>query len=392
MATNRLDDRSPLRSISPIALSSYARSEGWTKSGTYWQYSDVYFGKDRPEIIVPRTDVIDDYAMIVSDLISKFAEALGRDERSVHRDLTLADRDVMRVRALEADQDSLAFESTHALLDGTRWMLIAAAKSLEDNRPVHRPQVSGDVSNYLNRLRVGHTEGGSFSLILISPAVSPRLDQPLMEYLEPEDTVPRERRVAQRLSESLFAVRSAAESAVSGNDTPFEGAVEAGVSANLCEAVASLVESVCPFDVSFNWAMTRPTQAQRGPVAFSRGDLPILQEAARNFRSQTPDYGRTLYGFIYRMARPWEVIEGTVGLRTHISGIPRTVTAVLNRHDYGRAIEAHQSGAMVSLEGDLIRTGQSLHLQNARLVQVTQAPLMTEPEADRGDTEEPDGG
>ena len=77
MAKNRVEEYRPLRDISPSALSSYVRSEGWSKSGTYWEYSDIYSGEGKPDIIVPRTDVTDDYAVIVSDLISKFAEALG---------------------------------------------------------------------------------------------------------------------------------------------------------------------------------------------------------------------------------------------------------------------------------------------------------------------------
>ena len=44
------------------------------------------------------------------------------------------------------------------------------------------------------------------------------------------------------------------------------------------------------------------------------------------------------------------------------------------------------------MEGDLIRTGAKPAPAERRLVQVTQAPLMTELEDDRGDAEEPHGG
>ena len=261
MATLRFDDRYPLRAITPIALSSYARSAGWDKVGTYWEYSDVYSGEGRPEIIVPRTDILDDYAMAVSDLIDVFARILERDEISIHRDLTLADRDVMRVRAIDTDPDGLPFEASHTMFSHTRGMLIAAANSLDDDRPVYRSVASGQVANYLQRVRLGHTERGSFALVIISPAVAPRLQTLLPD--DADEVEPKERQVAQRLSQSLFAVRSAAERAVGGDTTAFGQVVAAGVSANLCEAVAGLVENVAAFDVSFSWGND---SAHRGPT------------------------------------------------------------------------------------------------------------------------------
>ena len=375
MATLRFDDRASLRIITPVALSYYARAAGWNVAGTYRRHSDVYAGDGKPEIIVPRTDVIDDYAMAVSDLIAVFARVLERDEASVYRDLTLADRDVMRIRALDAEPDGLPFESGHAMLAGARGMLIAAAKSLDNNRLVYPSGASGAAANYLNRIHLGHTERGSFALVLVSPAIAP----PLHPWLPDDDdasTLP-ERRVAQRLSQSLFAARAAAERAARGEGNAFSNEVGfQGVSANLCEAVAALVTGVAAFDVSFSWAMTRPAVAQRGPVSFSYGDVPLLKEAARSFRSLEPEYDQRLHGFIERLARPQTDIDGTVTLKTSVGGSSRSVAAVLNQTDYELAIAAHHSRAIVTLEGDLERVGPRRHLRNARLVEVIEIPSL----------------
>ena len=371
MATLRFGDRYPLRAITPIALSSYARSEGWDKVGAYWEYSDIYAGEGKPEIIVPRTDVIDDYAMAVSDLIAVFARILERDEITVYRDLTLADRDVMRVRAIDADPEGLPFESSHAMLAYTRGMLVAAANSLDDGRPVYRTAASGHAANYLQRVRLGHTERGSFALVLVSPAVAPRLQTLLPD--DPDEVEPRERQVAQRLAQSLSAARSASERAVGGDTTAFAQVVTSGVSANLCEAVAGLVEDVAAFDVSFSWALTRPTNTERGPVSFAPGDIPILREAARSLRSLEPERGHRLYGFIHQPAHPETGIAGTVRLKTYVDGKERSVIAILSTYDLARALLARRERAMVCLEGDLERSGR-WHLRNARLVAVIQAP------------------
>lgn len=374
MSTMQFDDLYPLRAITPVALSSYARSEGWNKIGTYWDFSDVYAGDGRPEIIVPRTDTIDDYAMAVEDLIVSFAKALGRDEISIYRDLTLADRDVLRVRAIGDYPSGLPFENSCGLMGHTRDMLAAAANSLDDNRPVYRSGSNSKAANYLQSIRLNRTEGGSFSLVLVSPALAPRL-------FTQSDSVESsfERRVAQRLSESLYATRFASELAVGGDGTAFGQVLGSGVSANLCEAVAGLVESVDRFDVSFNWALARPAEEQRGPVVFSQRDGPLLREVARGFRRLEPQYDQRVQGFIYALARPYDDDEGTVRLQTHVAGRQRSVTAVLNQFDYPRAIEAHAMSAMVSLSGDLEQIGQNWRLRNARLVEVLPPPSVTQP-------------
>ena len=363
-----------LREISPVALAAYAQSEGWVKVGTYRQHSDVYAGEGKPDIIVPRTDVIDDYALATEDLIALFSRVLDRDRISVYRDLTVADRDVVRVRALGNYPSGLPFENSYGLIGHTREMLAAAANSLDDNRLVYRSGAAGRAAGYLQSIRLNQIEGGSFSLVLVSPALAPRL---FSRSGSAEASM--ERRIAQRLSESLYATRSASQRAVGGDVAAFNEVIALGVSANLCEAVAGLAESLDRFDVSFSWALARPSEEQRGPVTFSRIDGPLLREVAQNFRSIEPQYDQRLQGFIYALARPQDDEEGTVRLRTRVGGTQRSVAAVLNRFDYPRAIEAHATAAMVSLSGDLAQVGQNWHLRNARLVEILAPPAIQRP-------------
>ena len=64
-----VEDRDALLAVSPAALSAYARDAGWRRQERYRVHSDVYVGETRPEIIVPRTECIGDYASAVADLI-----------------------------------------------------------------------------------------------------------------------------------------------------------------------------------------------------------------------------------------------------------------------------------------------------------------------------------
>ncbi len=58
-------DRGALLAVSPAALSAYARGAGWRRHQPYRVHSDTYIGESRPEIIIPRTQRLGDYATVV---------------------------------------------------------------------------------------------------------------------------------------------------------------------------------------------------------------------------------------------------------------------------------------------------------------------------------------
>ena len=106
------------------------------------------------------------------------------------------------------------------------------------------------------------------------------------------------------------------------------------------------------------------------------GDVAILRQAAENFRKNSPEYGRRLYGFVYRLARSEDEVEGAVWLQTVVDGRSRSVASLLDPSDYELVIEAHRTKAILGLEGDLVLRRRSLQLLNARLTEVIQEPFI----------------
>lgn len=354
-----------LRAISPAALSAYARAEGWTKLREYRRYSDIYVAEGKPEIVVPRTFKIADYAMSVSDLIEAFARDAGREEASVYHDLTVADRDVIRVSIGGDDSAGLPVESGVALLNHSRDMVLAAAYSLGGPEKLYRIVSNSEAGDYLRQIRLSHMEPGSSVLVLVSPVVPPE-QRPAFPDVAVDS--PMARRVTERLRGSLTAAHSAAERIATGEAEAFDNAVGAGVSANLCEAVAGLLDKAAPFQVGFTFAMTRPAAVSHVNVGFDSFHAEILKDAARNFRAAAPVYDARLFGFVHRLAWQEPEVLGAVGVRAWVEGRVRSVSAVLSAGDYDLAIEAHRVNSAVTMEGDLERVGPRWRLRNARLV------------------------
>lgn len=379
-------DGEALRTVTPAALCAYARALGWRKMEEYGAHSDIYDGDDLPEIIVPRTERLGDYASVVSQLIEVFAEVTDLSQLIVYRDLMTADRDAVRVRAGGAEID-IPVNQGVSLFSGARDMLLAAACSLKDPQPFYRAGANQQASEFLQRVRFGQTEPGSFVVTLLTPTISPPLQQPLDPDWPAEE--PQARRVSKRLVHALDAARQATELTAAGDAAAFSEAVESGVSANLCDAIATLAEPFSTLDVSVSWARTLPENSAKRTVEFARSNAPILREAARSLRDRAPRDGIRLVGFVQRLKRNESEENGTVWLRTRVSDRPQAVMAVLRQSAYDRAIDAHREKAAVIVEGDLQRFGQRWHLGRPRIVEVIDPPEDGEAVAARGVAEGP---
>ena len=273
----RIQDRDALRAISPDALSAYARVAGWSKTGEkYRTYSDVYTAEGLPEIILPGTQRLGDYASVVASLIEIFAKVAERDELAIYYDLVNANRDVVRVRAGGRDDGSLTVNDGVALVVGARDMLLAAACSLRAPQARYRAGANREAADLLSRVHLGQTEQGSSIVTLVISIPSKDYDFPI------------ERRMTRRLIESLDAARSAVARTLAGDGEAFSRVVDKGVSANLCEALDRMISPFPTLDVGVTWARTRPMKSAGKIIGFAKADAAVLRKAARSFRGREP--------------------------------------------------------------------------------------------------------
>ena len=175
-----ISDRNVLLAVSPMALSAYARTAGWAKVETYGEHSDVYAGQSLPEIIIPRTHQLGDYASVVARLIGIFARVAEVGEATLYNDLITADRDVIRARAVDVAGDgTVDLSSGVKMVRAARDLVLAIACSLSGWRPFYRIGANREANEFLRRMRLGQTEQGSFVVTLLTPTILP-LDQDIL--------------------------------------------------------------------------------------------------------------------------------------------------------------------------------------------------------------------
>ena len=303
-------DRGALSAVSPAALSAYARAAGWRRYEPYGEHSDVYVGESLPEIIVPRTERLGDYASVVATLIDNFASVTEQDELNVYSSLATADRDVVRVRAAESDDGSVTLNDGVDLIGGARDLLLSAACSLDEPQPVYRAGANREAADLLKQMRLGQTDQGCFVVTSLTPVVPP----PMPTLFPDPDArnAPIERRTTRRLVEAVTAARQATERAAAGDDCAFEETVANGVSANLCEALVRIIGPFPTVDVGVSWARTRPVAATGTVARFGRADAALLREAGRSLRERAPRPEVRLHGFVRLLKRGEAEDDGTI--------------------------------------------------------------------------------
>lgn len=361
-----ITDRDALMAVSPSALAAYARAAGWVVAEPYGDFSQVYASEDHPEIVIPQTQRIADYVQVVHSLIEAFSVVSDLDQLTIYRQLVTADRDVVRVRAAGSADGQVSVNAGVALVHGARDMVLAAACSAQNPRPVYRPGANHDAKAFVDRMRLGQTEEGSFVVNLLGPVVPPVVEPSLGSEFDVPDSEPVERRMTMRVAEAVAATRDAAEQANGGGTNAFSGAVTLGASANLCDALVLLIEPFVELDVSVSWALTRPQERQL--IRFSHSDVPVLREASRRFKLSEPRLDERLFGFVQKLKRDADEPEGLVTLRARIDGSVKSISALLPQADYRIAIRAHDERAMVIADGDLERVGHRWRLLNPQIV------------------------
>ncbi|MFC8197040.1 hypothetical protein ACFWBR_40245 [Streptomyces sp. NPDC060006] len=178
------------------------------------------------------------------------------------------------------------------------------------------------------------------------------------------------RPLAVRLHQALYAAREAVDyQRATGGMDAFDGAVGAGVSHELTEALVALVRGTEGARIAVRWApaagVPEGCAAPAEPVEFSPGDLPALREAGARYLREEPSVPVRITGAVVRMRRSGPRGDGSVRLRV-IAGVEVPyVRMTLDEDAYRIAGHAHLVGLPVRVHGRLESRGGFRRLTGA---------------------------
>lgn len=378
-----VQDTETLLAIQPREVAAYLRARGWQEvrrigeKGAIWIRPDQ--GYASPEILLPLDRSLRDFAARMADLLWTLEREERRSQPDIIKDIQNITGDLIRVRLVHADTNAgtLPLEAGVKLLEGVREMLMAAALATVSPKVYFQARRPALVAEYMQKVRLGQTEQGSYVVTILSK-VPPALTTGQMKLPIGPAEDPFERKVTTTLATSLGKVREAADHAASiGGIDAFEQAIRFGVSANLCEAIATIGKdpSFNQVDITFSWATGRPpVQHLPGCISFSADIMPIIGEAGRLLRETSPIEDVEVRGVVTSLHRDQTNVHGEIIILGVADGQVRRVHVHLPEREYQTALKAHSERLPVVCYGDLAKAGKSWVLRSPRGFRIDTEP------------------
>jgi hypothetical protein len=324
------------------------------------------------EILLPKTATVGDYPTRLAQLLDVLEDVEQRSQVEILRDINCVGLDVVRLRAPETDPklNSIALRNGARLVDHALEMMSAAALSALEPRRVFSARKPRQALEYIKGVELGQSEEGSYVLTLLSRLELASVEPELLELA----MTPFPRRVTRRLASALRATSDALTAVA--EDPPavrLQQQVNAGVSANLCEAIAGMLSEVDgnpSLELQISWARVLPEQDPPDPVRFSRAHAEVLLEAARLLRAEEPELGILIAGVVIDLHREPGSSAGLAKIGSVINGRIRRLNVPLEEADYERAIDAHREQRGVLFHADVERLGRKWFANNVADFQI----------------------
>jgi hypothetical protein len=359
----------------PSSVSGYLRSIGWSPIDASDAWARWQLTIDGRELIltVPLRGHAPDYRRRFMELVDDLRRLENRPTEQIVRDIRSSGSDVIRIRLRGAsDSGRIAIEHGARAFQRARDLLLAAACAAVDKRPIYSRRKPARAMEYLNRTKFGPTEAGSF-VLTIESSVPPQLatsSKPAQQDESGNEPEPFERSVCLALARATTAARSIVDQiSVTSSMATVVAGVQQGVSSNLCEALAGLIDDAGipqSVEMGFRWASSRPVIDAPRTVAFESDAAPFLWEMGRTLREQSTIADFELVGPVHKLtsAAPGQGGEIIVAMTEPWPG--RKVRVALPGPAYQQAAQAHTAGLWISCEGELIRQSGTTVLLNPR--------------------------
>ena len=361
-------DREALTSLSLLSLRTYLKSRQWIDEGD-WGNRATLFSKDHEnrkwEILCPFRDTFADFAEAMGEAIAVLATVENRSQLDVFHDLERTGADVIHMRSPNGmAEKALSLRQNAEMLDAAYVMLASAARAAEKPSAAYRGRASSNVADYLDNVQPlpGYHEG--YDLTLHSPVPAGFGTQ---TDFGDAYTAPFPRRATKQLSKALHHTSRAITETVS-EDTlePFSQAVKEGVSANLCESIATLAENGRGIEIALFWAGVRPSNAPDTNYKFTETSAGILSEAADFLRRNDPSFDEHLIAQVVRLEREPDNFDGKAVLLTVRDERLFRIQVEFEQPAYDMVIQAFRDQKFVSLDGDILPTGNGYVLRRPR--------------------------
>ncbi|MDQ0603257.1 hypothetical protein QF037_007602 [Streptomyces canus] len=340
--------------VDPAVLAALLHRHGWQRRGgapgRYGRWTPPGQGTGGTSLLVPESRAFPDSDDLLGEALVALARSGTPSAREVLVGLAVPSDEIRWWRDAPTGPGGTApWTVAEQLRAAARQMLLAGALATRARAGYHGARHRRAAATLMESVLVGTATGGGLTAFV---------------------PVGNGRPLAVRLHQALYAAREAIDyQRATGGMDAFDGAVEAGVSRELTEALIALVRGTEGARIAVEWAPAAgvPAGCAAGvePVEFSPGDLPVLREAGARYLREEPSVPVRITGAVVRMRRSGPRGDGSVRLRVIAGAEVPHIRLTLDEEAYRIAGHAHLVGLPVRVHGRLESRGGFRRLTGA---------------------------
>ncbi|MDP2025628.1 hypothetical protein [Sulfuriferula sp.] len=365
-----------LYDVSPNQLESYLIANGWNHDGNLGKLASIWHRPEAisadAEVLVPQLSIAKDFRDRLVDAVLAIAAYENRTPVEVVNATAGHFADYIRVRVFHRDVEA----GTIPLNDGVmlnsraRDLMASAALSTMSKRRYFSGARPPEAQDYINSLRLGQTEIGSYIVTVIAPVTPVQSNQDVIPL------TPLARVVTANLASGLEALSRAVEKFAQAEDlTVFDEAVSFGASSNMCDALLGLSgeQRTRGFEISIAPSTSEKFCNEAKTFVFDAEKVAYIVAASEYYKDNYVLTGRTISGFVKRLDRPRADEDGTITIEALLGEVEKNITVELGAADYLEAVTAHRAKEIVQCTGDVHVTARTAKLLNPTGFRVLQS-------------------
>lgn len=360
-------DKNILCNIQTEDIEFYLLKKSWKKQRII-AGSIIYDSPDGSlRVWVPMSGgITEDYAVSMSRLLSSLSSYEDRSQIDIIEDFDVFPiGDVVRVGSedpFDRMSSSLSLTTATRLIEKARQTLIVGASvaSSDKNRAYFGSRKPDAALNFINDVRLGQTERGSYIIKVISPLPK--------ELLNKQATLPSIPKIPpfqrQAVEKTFIGLNSLKEVLMETHKRgrfffdPFYERISDGVNADLCEALLGKGDNRdnSPLNFSVSWSPSFVINIQESipvKITFEPKYYDYIEEAAKEFRKKEPEEV-VFTGYVVELHKEHENGDGDITVATHLDDKRRKIRMMLSSNDYKLATQAHDKWLEVKIKGVLV--------------------------------------
>ena len=334
-------------------IDSFLVKNGWSCDSVIEGIVNIYhhLSFTDEEIVVPLTENIKGYDQLVSTIIENLQRIYNSRLEKVINGINGLTEDMVQIRLVHEDvkNGTIQLDDGVKMINGARELMSSAANSVIQKRRLYLGKMHSQASEYVNHLRLGQTEVGSYIINIYSE---------IRENVVPElfESTPFDRKVTKQVIESIRTTQEVIkEYSINNRIEVFQEAVPNGISANLLKSLIDLSGTSKQRDIQMDIGIINSIQYSDEIFNFYIESNEIKSiEIGYNYLIEKNELdGIELSGFVFKLSRDEDEEAGVINIATTYQDKTRKVRVYLNEQQYEIAITAHRDQKSVIIKGDL---------------------------------------